>query len=977
MPKNSLPLRFIFYIYLSLFTVVNAETNDDSYSSSSPDRLLLGIIEQQETVVSQYKANPPKIGEEEYQKAITEIIQRYEEYIKAYKEDVLGHILYGKLLNDVGRYDHAYDIFLMADKINNKIAVVKESLGLHLARKAKYQESIAYFFEAIELKPRNPRINFGLAETLGNKGDVKQAQFYFKQAIRLKPDNGDYYFSYGEFVATNKDELIRQEVFDVRSWEQEVLSSFYEARSLSNEKFYYGKRYARALMEVESLDWSTIYTEWKNLEERAVKEFDKQEAQYYQALSLYRLNDFSKAKNILDEVRSPSLWEMKKELMDDIAVNAPNLFSPANISGPQFVTRPSGEGINKALQQELESMVIKSTQNQREMEVIREQLRNKDRELIGVQTDLTQLRDRNKNILEGMQTQAEHFKELAQNYQEARNELKNSKVRIVELEKLVAEKKEMIETVGAERPQITDQWEQERLQLVRQIEEQNKRIQLLESDKFEMASSLERAKLESGQLTQELSRIQEQLRIAQKNVQNYESNGDAQQDLIQQLRAAEEKNRAFKLEFETKFTEVFKDLSAKGKELNLVKKLLSEKESELSNALNELEKVSSTFNQEKADWKNEVSKQNEVINSLQQEKSDLQAKLSQAQDDYRLFSEKMDVLQNELQVSRRNIEMAKSSSGENAEMLAQLDAAEKKNSQIKAEFEQKFSNILKEMSAKTKELEFVKSKLLEKESDLNGTITDLTRLRERNQKLMGGVQQQADQFKELIIKYQETQNLVKNMEVELFELRKQKQEEGQPNAEMEKLNAMSNQVRILEERLESSQREKSELLEKISTMDRLQRELEQLAQENKRLAELREAEKKKSQDELARLLSIIEGLKGQLVAVETDLVTVKKKYAEVESRLQKQSQNTVAIAPAAKAVNETMEMINSLEDSINRPFVRMEKLNSLVSEIQQSGYKTSDEVAELLSEIKFLKSDLDFSRTAIDLFYDFLKEDNK
>jgi hypothetical protein len=33
-------------------------------------------------------------------------------------------------------------------------------------------------------------------------------------------------------------------------------------------------------------------------------------------------------------------------------------------------------------------------------------------------------------------------------------------------------------------------------------------------------------------------------------------------------------------------------------------------------------------------------------------------------------------------------------------------------------------------------------------------------------------------------------------------------------------------------------------------------------------------------------------------------------------------------------------------------------------------------VEDLLSEIKFLQSDLEFSKTAIDLFYDFLQEDS-
>jgi hypothetical protein len=68
-------------------------------------------------------------------------------------------------------------------------------------------------------------------------------------------------------------------------------------------------------------------------------------------------------------------------------------------------------------------------------------------------------------------------------------------------------------------------------------------------------------------------------------------------------------------------------------------------------------------------------------------------------------------------------------------------------------------------------------------------------------------------------------------------------------------------------------------------------------------------------------------------------------------------------------------MIQSLNESIERPFLRMDRINKDMELLKSTNLDVS-KVEDLLSEIKFLQSDLEFSKTAIDLFYDFLQEDS-
>jgi cytochrome c-type biogenesis protein CcmH/NrfG len=61
-----------------------------------------------------------------------DIVAAYESYLSDNPKDVHALILFGKFLRKVGQQEHAVDFFIQADKINPKLAVVKQQHANYL-----------------------------------------------------------------------------------------------------------------------------------------------------------------------------------------------------------------------------------------------------------------------------------------------------------------------------------------------------------------------------------------------------------------------------------------------------------------------------------------------------------------------------------------------------------------------------------------------------------------------------------------------------------------------------------------------------------------------------------------------------------------------------------------------------------------------------------------------------------------------------
>ena len=980
-----MPFRFLYILILippftSSFHLLSQESSESSIQELeaiqtndaeevvekvpiiSPDRLLLSIIEKQEALFSEYLANPPEVTEDAFTERVSALLSDYKEYVKKYKEDVLGHILFGKLLTEINQVDEAYAIFLKADSINPKIAVVKESLANYYAGKAMYQESIDYFFAALELKPRNARINFGLAKVLGKKGDVKQSQFYFKKAIRLIPDKGEYYFAYGEFLLANREDLILEGIFDRRTWDQELLASFYEASRLTPSNIYYSKKYAMSLMEVSSIEWEGVFAEWDGIEKRSNEQSEIQEARYFKSLALFRLKDFAKAKDLLDTIRLPSLWISKKELMDDIASNAPTLFSKP-VPVPEIIpaVSPSTNDsisksslLNKELENELEKMFLARNEKAKEIGLLKKKLLDKDREFIDVQSDLTNLKKNNKLALEEFQKQKLHFEDVVQRYQTTNNALKKANSQIKELKikleevEILTDKSNSLETKKDPSKKLIN----EKMRLLDELKAKNESLISIKNDKESLESNLNEVLTINKGLENQVNILNIQLEKALKDGHTEKSS------FTKDLNQLGEEKKALIGEFKNKIKEFELTMSNKNSELNsFEKKLLDEKKSNY-----QLRSILKVAEQNLAELQKELKSEYVLKASLVKQRDQLASKLSLVEKKLSDINQFKEVI--ETQSSDQN--MAKSFE----KIQSQLDSSKNLNLQLVKDFEIQLSTARAEIDQKESDITILKKKLKDSQKSLELVQADWEKFRDRNSKLKKGYQIQASQFKDLSERYTSLQNDLKNQDLELSVLN-EKLQKNQINAK--KLAESKTLNKRLSDRLQRVEKDLISLSDKkdLSKIDRLETEkrdseiilLKKRLKDSQKSLELVEADWQQLKDRNTKLQEGSKEQAEQYKALADRYTSAKDKlknqdfeFSALNEKLQRNQFN-------GKELAESRTLNKSLADRLKR----VEKDLISLSEKNDSSTSVLLQLKKRDSEIILLKKKLEDSQESLEL----------
>ena len=104
----------------------------------------------------------PLSDAKELNRKAQDIVSLYEAFISENPDDTNALILYGKFLNKVGQENHAIGIFLKADEINPKIAVVKQQIANFLVENNKPIDALPFFTATVEINPSIPEYHFHL-----------------------------------------------------------------------------------------------------------------------------------------------------------------------------------------------------------------------------------------------------------------------------------------------------------------------------------------------------------------------------------------------------------------------------------------------------------------------------------------------------------------------------------------------------------------------------------------------------------------------------------------------------------------------------------------------------------------------------------------------------------------------------------------------------------------------------------------------
>ncbi len=276
---------------ITLFLLFKIDVICKEYTVSLSDLQLAKIIKKQQEFFSDSILRVS--NENEMTRKAQDIIASYEKHINHNPSDTNARILYGKYLRRVGQEDHAIELFIEADKINPRLAVVKQQIANYLVEQGRPVEAFPYFILTIELEP--------------------------KEAV--------YHFHLGNFLFLFENELIHHGILAKNSAQSFMHLSFKEASLLNPENFDFRLRYAQSFFDYKDSNKTKSLEVWENIEKNFPKitKIEKEYLKLCRAKTLLELNRQNDAVTLLKSVSSESLIEVKKSILQKSLENKKNL----------------------------------------------------------------------------------------------------------------------------------------------------------------------------------------------------------------------------------------------------------------------------------------------------------------------------------------------------------------------------------------------------------------------------------------------------------------------------------------------------------------------------------------------------------------------------------------------------------------------------------------------------------------------------
>ncbi len=206
--------------------------------------------------------------------------------------DVSALVLYGKFLRRIGQDAKAYETFVRVDKINPKIAVVKQQLSALEAESAQ----------------------------------VKEAFKHIMQALELEPDNSTYLTQLVYILVLGKNTLVNSAVISNKDFDRLLTDSYrkiYENNPTNQDAKI---RYAQSFYDLFEPNWQKALSIWNEIYQDSTLNIERQTAQANMARILVELNRDNEAIDMLKNVNLPNLERAKRLLLNEIErAKKPNL----------------------------------------------------------------------------------------------------------------------------------------------------------------------------------------------------------------------------------------------------------------------------------------------------------------------------------------------------------------------------------------------------------------------------------------------------------------------------------------------------------------------------------------------------------------------------------------------------------------------------------------------------------------------------
>jgi tetratricopeptide (TPR) repeat protein len=186
----------------------------------------------------------------------------------------------------MGQPRHATGLFLEADKIDPRLAVVKQNIANYLVEEGRLADALPFLLKAVELEPKEPV----------------------------------YHHQLGTFLFLFKEDLLSLGIASVQTNDHSMHEAFRSASKLAPDNFEYKLRYAQSFFDISDPDWDKALGVWQNLRNQA-RDHLVSEREYLalgEARAMTQLGRGKEAVSILKTITSPSLRATRESLIKEL-----------------------------------------------------------------------------------------------------------------------------------------------------------------------------------------------------------------------------------------------------------------------------------------------------------------------------------------------------------------------------------------------------------------------------------------------------------------------------------------------------------------------------------------------------------------------------------------------------------------------------------------------------------------------------------
>lgn len=249
------------------------------------EKTLREIVERQKAALARAESAGDDLNEAQFKAEMQQLALSYDVLLQGSPDFVPAYVAYAQLLDRVGMAKEAVALLLKANKLDDKIPLVKNQLAKHLAEDGKPLEALPWLVAATDLAPNEP--------------------FYHHHLGTLLHEARDDFLAAGQFTRPALDRA--------------MLAAFRRAAELAPDNFGYAYRAAEAHYDLENPDWTAALKDWAALEERAKPGVEKETMRLHAANVLLKQGDRERAGALLALVTEPVLAKQKQTLLDQLA----------------------------------------------------------------------------------------------------------------------------------------------------------------------------------------------------------------------------------------------------------------------------------------------------------------------------------------------------------------------------------------------------------------------------------------------------------------------------------------------------------------------------------------------------------------------------------------------------------------------------------------------------------------------------------